>query len=427
MRKHVLAGGLAVAMAALATAPGQAQEPVTLTYLTSQGWSLDAHQALAEKFKQETGITIDTQIVPADQYASVLKAKLNSGEGPDIFGSQSGGTEFLNYNVEKNAVDLSGEAWAKLEDPLVAAQATVNGKLYGLTFWDSLGLVWVVNYSKPIFAKYGLTVPKTYEDLKGTCKTLLDNGIQPIFEPFSNGWHHVLWFAEVGPRYEQLQPGLAAELNANKATFAGNEAMRANLTQFKELYDLGCMGPNALSDSWADNTKMLGTGAAAMVVAPLAFPMAVKRDYPDFNPDDVGFFVMPLSDNQILNVNPAGPTMLIYKNSPHIAEAKKYFDFLTRPENIQFFLDNAPEALTMPFPNVKDKFSPAQKAFMEAYKDNRGTVYQTAVTYVVPQWMDMGKDITALVTEAMSPDDVLDSVDKRRSELAAAARDPAWK
>ena len=79
-----------------------------------------------------------------------------------------------------------------------------------------------------------------------------------------------------------------------------------------------------------------------------------------------------------------------------------------------------------PFPGVKSKFTPALQAFLDAHKDARGTVYQTAVNYVNPQWMDIGKDLTAMFTGAMQPKDVLTSIDKRRADLAKAAKDPAW-
>ena len=132
------------------TAPTTA--PVTLSYLVSQGWASDAEQALAKQFAQKTGITIDYQVIPSDQYFNVLKTKLNSGEGPDLFGGQSGKTDLVvNYDVEKNAVDLSGEPWAKTEDPQVLDQSTINGKVYGQTVWNTLGTTWVVNYNKDIF------------------------------------------------------------------------------------------------------------------------------------------------------------------------------------------------------------------------------------------------------------------------------------
>ena len=99
-----------VAAAALSAGTALSQEKVTLTYLASQGWVYDAEQQLGKKFEEQTGIAIDYQIVPADQYFNLLRTKLNSGEAPDIFGGQSGVTDLkLQYNVEKNAVDLSNE------------------------------------------------------------------------------------------------------------------------------------------------------------------------------------------------------------------------------------------------------------------------------------------------------------------------------
>jgi raffinose/stachyose/melibiose transport system substrate-binding protein len=427
MKKQMMIGGLAMMFEAAGGAASYAQDE-TLTKITSQGWELDAHLALADQFKEQTGIAIDTQIIPADQYYTVLKTKLNSGEGPDIIGGQSGvNTITIDINVEKNAVDLSGEPWAKLVDPLVAAQATVNGKLYGLTYWDTLGLVWVVNYNKKVFADNGITVPKTYDELKAAAQKLKDAGIQPIFEPVADGWHHTLWFNEVGPIYEDASPGLAEALNANKAKFAGNELMLTNLRQLKEMYDSGFLGDNALADTFAEAPAKLAAGEVAMVVAPLAYSATVHAELPDTDPNNIGVFLMPIADNDILNVNPGGPTMFIYNKSPHIAEVKQYFNWLTQPEQLQFFIDSAPQVLTLPFAGVqRTKFTADQQALMDAYKERRGIVYQTAVNYVTSQWMEIGKDITAMFTDAMTPEQVLESIDKRRAEFATAAKDPAW-
>ena len=52
------------------------KEAVTLTYMASQGWIKDAELELAKKFEAETGIHVDYQIIPADQYFNVLKTKL---------------------------------------------------------------------------------------------------------------------------------------------------------------------------------------------------------------------------------------------------------------------------------------------------------------------------------------------------------------
>ena len=192
-------------------------------------------------------------------------------------------------------------------------------------------------------------------------------------------------------------------------------------------FDLGFFGTNALSDTFADRTKAMSDGKIGMFMAQSAFPQDLHHDYPNISADDFGAFVMPLADNQLLNINPAGPTHFIYSGSKHVAEAKQYLDFLTKAENLQTYLDSEPQFFTLPFPGVKTKFSPDLQAFMDAHKDARGVVYQTQINYVNAQWMDIGKDITAMFTGAQTPTDVLTNLDKRRSDLAQAAKDSAWK
>jgi raffinose/stachyose/melibiose transport system substrate-binding protein len=400
--------------------------PVTLSYLVSQGWAPDAEQALAKKFEEQNGIKIDYQIVPSDQYFSLLKTKLNSGEGPDLFGGQSGKTDLVvNYDVEKNAVDLSDQPWVQTEDSQVLDQSTVNGKVYGQTVWNTLGTTWVVNYNKDIFAKLNLSVPTTFADFKSACETIKATGITPIYEPMADGWHQVLWFAELGVQIENLAPGTADQLNTNKTTFAQNPTALLLLQQYKDLYDSGCFGDNALSDAVADQTKVITSGEAAMTVANLTFAQQAKNDYPDFKIDSLGVFVIPLGDNQVLNVNPAGPTKFIWIGSKYVDEAKQFLNFLAQPESLQYRIDNDPNSPTLPFPGIKSKLLPSQQTFLDAHT-KRGVVYQTAVTYVNPQWMDMGKDIVSMFTGAITPEDVLKSIDQRRTDMATAAKDPAW-
>jgi raffinose/stachyose/melibiose transport system substrate-binding protein len=400
--------------------------PVTLSYLVSQGWAPDAEQALAKKFEEQNGIKIDYQIVPSDQYFSLLKTKLNSGEGPDLFGGQSGKTDLVvNYDVEKNAVDLSDQPWVQTEDSQVLDQSTVNGKVYGQTVWNTLGTTWVVNYNKDIFAKLNLSVPTTFADFKSACETIKATGITPIYEPMADGWHQVLWFAELGVQIENLAPGTADQLNTNKTAIAQNPTALLLLQQYKDLYDSGCFGDNALSDAVADQTKVITSGQAAMTVANLTFAQQAKNDYPDFNIDSLGVFVIPLGDNQVLNVNPAGPTKFIWIGSKYVDEAKQFLNFLAQPESLQYRIDNDPNSPTLPFPGIKSKLLPSQQTFLDAHT-KRGVVYQTAVTYVNPQWMDMGKDIVSMFTGAITPEDVLKSIDQRRTDMATAAKDPAW-
>lgn len=79
---------------AAASTDGEEKLDVTLSYMASQDWVQDAEMELGEKFAEETGIKIDYQIVPSDQYNNLLMTRLNTGECTDMFGSQSG-TQFV--------------------------------------------------------------------------------------------------------------------------------------------------------------------------------------------------------------------------------------------------------------------------------------------------------------------------------------------
>jgi len=406
--------------------PKEAAEPVTITYLASQDWIKDAEMELAQKFEEETGIHIDYQIVPADQYFNILTTKLNAGEGPDIFGGQSGKSDIkLQLNVEENAVPLTDEEWVSRMNPLSVDQVSLEGVVYGLTIWDTLGGSWVVVYNKDIYAEHGLSVPTTYAEFAAVNQTLLEAGINPIFEPVADGWHHVLWFPEVGPVYEAASPGLSQALNANETTLAADATMLQALTQLLETYELGYFGEDVLSNEFVNTEAALASGEYAMTVNRFGLPDQIATAYPEVSADSFGFFLMPLADNQIWNVNPAGPSKFIYSGSENIDAAKAYFEFLTRQENLQYTLDNEPQFALLNFEGVSYELTAAQQAFVDTYSE-QGTVYQTAVTYVNPQWMDIGQDLVAMFTGAATPEDVLISIDTRRTDMAITAGDPAW-
>ena len=430
--------GLALGVALLQTAPSFGQSPatdasaapntgVTLTVMASQEWIKPAEQDLGKKFEQQTGIHVDYQIIPADQYFNVLKTKLNAGEAADIFGGQTGKSDLkLQYDVENNAVDLTGAEWTTRIDPAALDQSSLDGKVYGAEIWDIIASNYFVTiYNKDIFKQLNIDVPKTFDEFAAACATIKAAGITPIYEPISDGWHQVLWFPFVGPSFEAAEPGLADKLNANTATFAGDANMTKAMTQINQLYQSGCFGDNALSDTFANTNTAMASGKYAMTVSPLTTPVAIETAFPDVKASTFGMFPIPIFDNQLQPVHPAGPAKFIYSKSQHVDQAKQYLDFLMQPENLQYLLDNTPEFASLPFTGLKSKWDAAQTDFLNTYAA-KGLVYQDVVNYLNPQWIDMGKDMVSMFTGSMTPADVMASIDQRRTEMATTAKDPAW-
>ena len=257
---------------------GSSSSKITLTMLESDGWVHQPLKDLAKQFETQTGIHIDIQIIPSANYFQILKTKLNSGQGPDLFGGQSGVSDLkVNYNVAANAVDLTNEEWVKREDPNAVAQSTVDGKVYGQEIWDIYSGYWVVVYNKDIFQRAGITsVPTTYNDFVADCEKVKAAGATPIYEPISDGWHHVLWFPEVGARMEQLESGLYTKLNANQANLADDPAASTAMTQLNELYQKGYFGSTALSDQFANTEKQMASGKYAMTIDTLTEPQQIQ-------------------------------------------------------------------------------------------------------------------------------------------------------
>ena len=188
---------------------------------------------------------------------------------------------------------------------------------------------------------------------------------------------------------------------------------------------LGFFGKNYLSDTVADTDKNMGEGKYAMTLAQFTEAAAIENAVPGAKASDFGFFTPPLADNQIAPVNPAGPSRFISSGSKQIAEAKQYFSYLAKPANLQYLVDKDSTISVITFKGIKNKLSADANVFMTRYRA-QGTVYQTQVKYLNPQWMDMGKDITAMFTGAIKPLDILKNIDKRRTEQAKAANDPTF-
>jgi len=411
--------------AAPAATEAPVQQDITLTFMASQDWVQDAELALAEKFTEQTGIKVDYQIVPSDQYPNLLQTKLNSGECTDIFCSQAGRFDIVTtLNVAKNAADLTAEPWVATMEATAAAEVSADGKVYGQPMQDT-SAVWAIAYNKKIFTDLGLSIPKSWAEFTAVCDAILASGVTPIFEPVSDGWHHVLWFAEMGAAYEKAEPGLVDALNGNTKTFAESAIMKTAIDQIKEMADKGYWGENYMADVYADQPAKMASGEYAMTVANQGLPQQVADLNAGLTADDIGFFVIPLADNQMLNVNPVGPTRFVYSGSANVDAAKQYLAFLAEPENLQYMIDNVAKFQNLPFSGLTPKYSGTVKEFYDMYAE-KGTVLQTAVKYVNPQWMEIGKEIVSVIQGMEDDLTMLGNIDKNRADQATAAQDAAW-
>lgn len=219
----------------------------TITLAAFQNWIVDVDRELAAKFEEETGIRVDFQLSPDDQYQTIIKSKLNTGEGPDIFMSYSG-TKLKDFNPEQNMADLSDEPWVGSLQQWAIDTSSYNGKLYAQNTAgvdDTNGVL----YKKSVFEENNIKVPENYEEFKTACDQLAAAGITPIYEFVKDLWHTHYWMEGASALALANNPKLYDQLNTNEIGFADVPEFVTALEQLQEMEAAGYFGENHMSIS----------------------------------------------------------------------------------------------------------------------------------------------------------------------------------
>ena len=397
---------------------------VTLSFGTHQSGipSCGVLQDLAGQFEEETGIKIDFQVSPDAQWRDLLKVKLDSGEAPDIFCVDADPLSlYSRVRPDETCVDLSGEEWVDRMADYAKECVSYDDKIYAIRFAEPK--LNFYNYNKKIFADLGLEIPATYEAFKTVCQKIQDSGTIPIYEATQSAWHQCVPLYGSGPYFEKLEPGLYDALNNNEKDIKDVAMMKTILDQMKEFADLGYYGEDYLSNTVDAAKDEIGTGKAAMYLAAPGFALQVEEAYPEMK-DQIGIFLMPFGDNDVLANNASSAAYFINKKSENVEYALEFFRFLARPENLQYRQDNNPEEMGLCWPEITPSYPDEFNKYIDSLE--RGTIMQVGVKYIDPQFMDTGKDIEAMYTGAMTSDQVMESISRRRAEQAELQKDPAW-
>lgn len=403
----------------------EGKKQVTLTFGSHQSGlpTSGIVQELAKDFESETGIKIDFQISPDAQWRDLIKVKLDSGEAPDIICVDTPIGLASSLHMDQYCPELTDQPWVSRIEKTTLAAVSVKDKVYGITFPGAKMYFYL--YNKDIFKKLGLSVPTTYKEFLSVCQTLKEAGYTPIYEATTNGWHQVLPLFETGGLWLNQDPDMYEKLNENKIDLNGIPSLLNIIKQLDECAKAGYFGDDYLSNAWENAKEAMATERCVMTVAELGFRGQIEKEYPDFKATEkLGAFVMPWGDNQEIGVNPASNAYFINKDSKYIEEAKQFFDFLARPENLQKRLDGQPELSALCWPEITSKYTKEDQAFLDSLK--KANVVQTSVNYIDSQWMDVGKDLESMYTGAMTPEEVLKTIMERRIEQAKLQKDPGW-
>lgn len=214
---RILAGVLGAAGVLLSTVAFAA------TTVTVWSWRTDDIQAYNQMFaafeKTHPDIKVDFVATRDTEYETRLGTALRANRGPDI-------AQLKPYGELQPLVDAG--YLVKLDGKIPALSSFYPNALDGARSIKDHGVYGVpyslvnmgVFYNKTMFAKYGIAIPKTYDQFVQACKTLKAAGVTPIAIGGANGtgWELELGLGVVGPN---TYGGNAfwSDIESGKATF----------------------------------------------------------------------------------------------------------------------------------------------------------------------------------------------------------------
>jgi len=197
-------------------------------------------------------------------YANKLKAYNASGDMPDVWFSEQNLSSVV--VAAGNALDLypyvKGSDFEKKMALKDLVSPDKDGKLYcvqpGADQYFSPRL-W---YHKDIFAQYGLTPPKTFDELVTLCETLKGKGIVPMSIVGKDGWTPNLHMVQTMIMAED--PQVAIDLVNNKTDFS-NPVVKNALGRIQKLVQIGAFADGVTNIDYGPAVEMYTSGKAAML------------------------------------------------------------------------------------------------------------------------------------------------------------------
>lgn len=394
------------------TAAGEEGEVELYMFISGPEYADSINELLAEYKTVKPNVTINYETTQND-YPTMLKAKLNAGECPDIF-SSTAGKEIETY--KEYSYDLSGQPVQEAMLPAIQTSmqdADGNG-CYGFHYvGDQYGII----YNQDCLDAAGVTsLPKTLDELEECCEKLQAVGIQP----FACGW------AEWWVFKQSLIPFLTESVD-NYATFVNDmeagtdslnnhEMIKDNMFRFVDIVKANCESKPLESDL-ASMQAALATGKAAMG---LGMGPWAESSLLAINPDmNINYGGYPVSDDpaQCQIAAGASQALRVNKDSEHLQAALDFINWWFTSDYGREWLINLGSVPSIDTNGVYSSkmVEIAAKDMEENGAGNIGTSYSTDAF-----WQAFGESFQSYVEGSASKEDTITKIEKDWKEIEGA-------
>lgn len=266
--------------------------------------------------KENPNIKIKWQDLPQASLQSKLLATTAGGTAPDVVNSYSELTMAL---AQKGALSNLNDLMSKKQmsvynDNLLETGKFSDGKTYALPWYNTPE---VQLYNKDLFAKAGISVPKTYDDVFRDAKTMKDKTGAFLYTP--NFFQHILALNDIS----------TISKDGKKATFNNPKAL-AILTKLTDAVKAGDMSKTGWG-SWQAMQNLYAKEKLATVASgPQILANVKNNSLNEWKKSEVAPTVV--SSKTGLVMSPV-QDIVIPATSEHQAAAAKFALFLTNTKN----------------------------------------------------------------------------------------------
>lgn len=327
------------------------QSKVKLKFLTGKVETVELINTMIKKFNQENP-NIEVEQEYQKDASSVIKVKFASGDIPDITTVVS-----QDYIDQGKYLDLSNEAfWTRVHPSIKELSTDVkSGKQFQVATNVTMAGIF---YNKTIFNELGLKEAFTWDAFKANLLTVKDKKkeVTPMFLAGRDSWTlgHLIEFMPHGIIKEDLGVNGARkafiENDSAKLKFdAEGGAMDTFAKRLLELKDAGLINADALTATYDNQKEAFANGKTAVI----SQGMWVLGDLLKLNPEVqkfIGFSPFPavVDGKKPVTLSADDSRYAITAQSKHQEEAKKFLEFLLKPENLQTYSEylKSPPAFT---------------------------------------------------------------------------------
>jgi len=315
---------------------GNNDDPDTIRFMIGQPEDpadLELTESDMKKFEEETGVHVDLDVVPSESVQTIVQTQLRSGDGPDVFGYDTG-PGFAGALAEAGLLYPLTDAYEEYDWPVydfAQERVTFDGEIVGIpNDIETLGLF----YNMDLFDDLGLERPESVGDLMDACQAIKAEDVIPFAVSDKEAWQggHLLSMvlsSEVGS--EKIESLIAGE-----SSWDSPEVIDA-LKVLKEFNDDGCFTPSPAAVTYDNANALFYSGQAAINPTGSWLVQDTERNV-DF---EVGYIPFPGSNGPGVFSGGLGAGLFINADTEKTEAALKFLNYQMTQEHGAWVIENA--------------------------------------------------------------------------------------